>query len=337
MAGMCPMETRKDSMGEKFHASRNHNHLRHTYDAPGANRTNVDWNLTLRQVPRVVRKSDGSASAPNLMAAELGESKWREPLAPEHPEGAYHGSTASVGKYQNIGNSGHMLQGLTRVSSGAAHGVDWQLNLRGGMHAAQHTDSKWKRHHARSQVSFDMLRENTSKNEDYQNSHTTPHDRRPDRSNSALPIATIRDDPISFRRWEGCEGTNVGQWRHLIEDRKRGAKVRRVLQSECTMREHKGDTNAARIRDNRSEGCIIEMLGKKRWHDSKSHEPLASRWPHGDAKLYHLHQSRPLPERDEENRAIRKKKTERTDKDIPEKPTPKSTRGVYREEAGLGI
>ncbi|CAK9108124.1 Uncharacterized protein SCF082_LOCUS50306 [Durusdinium trenchii] len=90
-----------------------------------------------------------SASAPTLHTAELQESRTkREPLAPEHPEGPYLGESQSLGKYQNFANSAHMCNGLVRVSSGAAPKLDWQLNLRNGLHQNEFK-TKWRRHYAR--------------------------------------------------------------------------------------------------------------------------------------------------------------------------------------------
>lgn len=310
-------EIHKDVLGEKLYASRNHNQLRHTYDGQGANRAQVDWNITLRQVRKPVKLS-GAASMPNL--TEIDESRKREPLAPEHPDGRYRDGKAITGhhqRYQNFASTQHMCQSLLRVSSGSAPTIDWQCNLRGGLHGNEF-DTKWRRHHARPQQSFDMMQENCSAaNDAYQNSQITPQDRRPDRRSGALSIATIRDDPISFRRWAGCEGTQVGQWVHLIEDHSRGHKTRRQIQHETTMRENPNDPNGARICDNRSDGCIVEMLGKKKWTGAKSSDPLAARFPNGDPKLYHLSQMRIVPEADEENRERRKSKQPRTDANIP--------------------
>lgn len=314
MSGMSSMEYRKDCIGEKHYASRNHGSLRHTYQAPGASRATVDWSLQLRQ-PRSKLKLQGkleatSASMPNLHTGDLRDGQQREPLAAEHPSGAYHDETETMGRYQNLGNTGHMLQG-SRRTSGAAHSIDWQLNLRDGLHRAEFA-TKWRRHYARPQQSFDMMKENCGPdNAEYQRSHITPQDRRIDRRSGALPIETIQDDPISFHRWAGCEGTHVGQWKHLIEDHSRGRKTRRAIQAETTLRGNSQDPNGARITDNRSDGCIIEMLGKKRWTGAQSHEPLATRFPHGDAKLYHLSNLRLLPETDEENRQLRMSKQPR--------------------------
>eukprot|EP00933_Yihiella_yeosuensis_P037321 TRINITY_DN3121_c0_g4_i1.p1 TRINITY_DN3121_c0_g4~~TRINITY_DN3121_c0_g4_i1.p1 ORF type:complete len:329 (+),score=42.72 TRINITY_DN3121_c0_g4_i1:121-1107(+) len=318
MAGIVPMEIRTDTLGEKLYASRNHNHLRHTYVDPGANRTQIDWNLTLRQ--RRKPMIDKSASVPNLPShcAALAEGRQREPLAPGHPDGPYHNESPTLGKYQNYANTSHMLERRIRRSGGAAQEIDWQLNLRGGLHQREF-EGKWRRHYARPQRSFDMMKENCAADNDaYQNSQITPQDRRPDRREGAISIATIRDDPISFRRWPGCEGTEVGAWRHLVDDRSRGYKARRHIAHEVTLRENKNDPNGARITDNRSSGCIVEMMGKKKWAYAKSHDPLKAHWPTGDAKMYHLSQIRNLAEADEESRALRKARHPRTDDNIPE-------------------
>lgn len=283
-----PVEIHTDIIGKKLYASRNYNQLRHVYQSGTCNRTQVDWGLTLRQVPGPKPKLKTSASAPTLHTSELAQSRTkREPLAPEHPEGPYQGGSQSLGKYQNFANSAHMCNGLVRVSSGAAPKVDWQLNLRNGMHQNEF-NTKWNRHYARP---------------------------------NPLPFEYV-PEPISFRRWPGCEGTQANYWRPLIEDTSRGRKARRHIEWEVTLREDPNDPNGARIHDTRNDGCIVEMLGKKKWVGHQHHDPLVARWPNGDPKLYHLSQSRILPEVDEDNRELRKNKQTRTDTHIPETRTP---------------
>lgn len=317
MSAVGPLEYKKDIIGERFYASRNYNDLSHTYMNPstnGTSRCQIDWNLTLRQQRKPMAKTDGTQSAPNLQTAEIQEKKRYD----GHPDGPYHATTETVGKYQNFASSHHMLNKLGRVSSGAAHTVDWQLNLRDGYHGKP--EVKWRRHFSRPQQSFDMMAENcAAANEDYQNSHITPQDRRPDRRQGALSIETIRDDPISFRRNPGCEGTQVGQWEHLITDRRYGHKARRQLGHETTLRSQPSDPNGARIEDTRSDGCLVEMLGKKKWTGHVSHDALSAMPPDGDAKLHHWSKHRILPETDESNRQARMTKQPRTDKDISEK------------------
>mmetsp|Transcript_45750 Transcript_45750/g.98747 ORF Transcript_45750/g.98747 Transcript_45750/m.98747 type:complete len:323 (-) Transcript_45750:41-1009(-) len=306
MAGIYPLEIRKDTIGDTLYASRNHNQLRQTYQAPGANRGQVDWTLTLRQNRKPLGLNE-SRSAPQLTQPNPHR---REPLAPEHPDGPYHCESETMGRYQNYANTAHMTRNLVRVSSGAAHSIDWQCNLRGGLHRDEFKAPGWRRHYARPQQSFDMMAENCGRNnEEYHLSETTPQDRRPDRRSGALPCETIRDDPISFRRWPGCEGTSAGQWEHLLSDHSRGHKARRQIQHETTLREHPGDESGARICDNRSDGCLVEMLGKKRQYDITHHEPLARRG--GDPRLHHKYNMHPLPQQDEEVRALRMYKQQR--------------------------
>jgi len=314
MSGVAGMEYHRDIAGEKLYASRNHNNLRQTYQAPGANRTNVDWTLTLRQVRKPIGSLGTSSSAP-----VLGDGRQKDLQTEGHPDGPYHCESETFEKYQNFANTGHMLNGVVRKSSGFAPSIDWQLNLRGGLHRNGNEFAKWKRHFARPQVSFDMMKENCSlTNEEYQNTQVTPQDRRPDRMTGAIPVATMRDDPISFRKWPGCEGSQASQWRHLIECRRYGHKGRRQLQFETTLRENSTDKNGARIMDTRSDGCIMEMLGKKKWSAAQHIDPLAQRWPRGDPKLYHLANKKVLPAQDEENRRARMTKCPRTDANIPE-------------------
>lgn len=322
MAGSAHLEIRKDFTGEVHYASRNSNDLRQVHDRTDCNRANVDWTLTLRQ-GRKNLPHNGSESLPNLHTADLRPTKEHE----QHPEGVFHDNmTRTVGKYQNTGNSQHMIQGLTRVSSGTSGTINWQLNLRDGHHAQP--DQQWRRYFTRSQVSFDMAKENCGPdNKDYHNineedlhrSRITPQDRRPDRNSGAVLVANLRADPISFRRWPGCEGTDVGQWRHLIEDRQRGHKSKRSLAHETTLRETPGDQSGARICDNRSQGCLVEMLGKKKWQGATDNDPFHSRPYRGDPKLHYLSTHRILPEADEDDRALRKTKRQlRRDVNIPE-------------------
>merc|ERR1719503_456734 len=101
-----------------------------------------------------------------------------------------------------------MLNNLTRCSSTQAHQVDWQCNLRDGTHGKP--EEKWRRYFSRPQQSFDMMLENcAAANQEYQKSHITPQDRRPDRRSGAISIECIRDEPMNFRRNPGCEGTQV--------------------------------------------------------------------------------------------------------------------------------
>lgn len=200
MAGVSGMEYHRDVIGEKLYASRNYNNLRQTYEAPSANRAQLDWNLMLRQVRKPLPLK-GSASAPTLHTSEMGEARQRPPLAKEHRDGPYQCESDTLGRYQNYNNTSHMVSGLVRVSSGGPNSVDWQLNLRGGLHRAEFKNTAWRRHHARPQQSFDMMKENCSAdNVDFMKFQTTPQDRRPDRRSGALPCETIRDEPFP-RQW----------------------------------------------------------------------------------------------------------------------------------------
>jgi len=322
MSAVGPMEYHKDIIGEKFYASRNYNDLSQTYKCPGSNRTQLDWNMTLRQQRKKgsIAKDGQSRSAPNLMTSEL-QARSQRDSKEGHQDGAYHSTTETVGKYQNFASSVHMLHNLTRCSSGQAHQIDWQLNLRDGYHQKADVD-KWRRHHTRPQQSFDMMAENcAASNTAYQTSHITPQDRRIDRRSGAISTETIRDDPLSFRRNPGCEGTQVGQWEHLIQCRRYGHKARRQLGHETTLRQHPDDSNGAKVDDTRSDGCIVEMLGKKKWFGHSSPDFLSAPPPEGDHKLYHLSRRRILPEPDEHNRSLRKSKQSRTDANISYKHT----------------
>jgi len=330
-----------------------------------------------------------AASAPNLHETQ----EAREPLVAQHAEGQYHGTTATVGRYQNLGNTAHMVSKLARVSSSSAHTIDWQLNLRGGSHRMP---DQWGKYFTRSHQSFDMMNEKTAelkalakaapKSSDSDDGQEQEKDRdrnaarryrqqfedansdvtterllryrrevsmnqRPDRNANAISITTCRDDPINLRRYPGCEGTQVGQWSHLLSDRRHGHKSRRQMMIDTTWREPPGDSSGGRVTDNRSDGCLVEMLGKKKWSDGygttwpsrtpsgtprgtkrrsawKSLEgdthdkPFSQRPPVGDPKLHYLSRMKVLPEGDEATRALRQGKAKRHENEAPEVHTP---------------
>eukprot|EP00930_Biecheleria_cincta_P075931 TRINITY_DN63126_c0_g1_i1.p1 TRINITY_DN63126_c0_g1~~TRINITY_DN63126_c0_g1_i1.p1 ORF type:complete len:200 (-),score=15.31 TRINITY_DN63126_c0_g1_i1:7-534(-) len=147
----------------KLYASRNQNFnlLRHSHSAPAANRSQADWCSGLRHGRRRAKPDNKGGDAVSSQTAEFGESerRKREPLAPGHPDGAYQCERPTLGKYQNFSNTSHMLTRLKRVSSGGgAHSIDWQLNLRGGLHQNEFNTS-WSRHHIRSRQTFERMRE----------------------------------------------------------------------------------------------------------------------------------------------------------------------------------
>lgn len=209
-------------------------------------------------------------------------------------EGTYLEDSATCGRYHNVAVAAHMLTHLVRRSSGAAHSVDWQLHLRGADHHKK-GGGGWRRNFTRPAQSFDTLKEN---HEDevymaaFRSAATTPVEKQRDRRKAALPIASIRDDwpldegagPLAgnFQRAHGCEGTNVGKWAHLI---RRPGVHRAVLGHETTLRDQRlalpcqkvaggavvlSSRSATPLSDNRSDACIVEMLGRKTWCGSRS-------------------------------------------------------------------
>jgi len=179
------------------------------------------------------------------------------------------------------------------------------------------TDNGWRRYFQRQQTSFDATRENTSKdNEEYQQKLVTPVDRRPDRDYGAMATRTMTDDAFGAGRWKGCEGTQAGQWEHLVRDDHRG-KNRGPLAYLTTLRDQKGDESDSRITDNRSDGCLVEMLGKKKWYNAQSHDPMTAPVSQGgDARLNYLNCVKVLPEPDEDNRRLRIARHRRRDDPI---------------------
>eukprot|EP00929_Paragymnodinium_shiwhaense_P028913 TRINITY_DN16684_c0_g1_i1.p1 TRINITY_DN16684_c0_g1~~TRINITY_DN16684_c0_g1_i1.p1 ORF type:complete len:266 (+),score=20.22 TRINITY_DN16684_c0_g1_i1:100-897(+) len=201
-------------------------------------------------------------------------------------DGPYHSSTRTVGRYKNVAACANMLGRLARLSSGAAHTVDWQLNLRGSDYHTE--DSQWRRYFQRPAQSFDNIKErqaDQSLKQKYESSPTTPRDPALDRHSGALPAACRRDTPGDFERYPGCEGAQVGQWSHLLTEKE---VHRDVVRSQTTLRDHhRKKQGFLSLGDNRSDACWVEMMGKKKWFGGKSREPLAQPPPIGDPKLYH--------------------------------------------------
>mmetsp|Transcript_26788 Transcript_26788/g.64775 ORF Transcript_26788/g.64775 Transcript_26788/m.64775 type:complete len:154 (-) Transcript_26788:115-576(-) len=121
----------------------------------------------------------------------------------------------------------------------------------------------WRRYFTRSQASFDKTREHcTITRSDpesmFAKTGITPQNQEPDVSNSALPIATLRaGSEYECKRASGCEGTMAGQWRQLYHP----GKTREMLKWETTLRG---------MADNRSDDCLTEMRGKKKWQGEQT-------------------------------------------------------------------
>lgn len=256
--------------------------------------------------------------APRKRPKRLQQNKYAQGTVSEaknaHPDGPYLHATETGGKYQNVATCVHMLNRLVRLSSSGVHTVDWQLSLRGNDHTKP--NGRWRRHFSKPAQTFDALRESRKDEvyrEQYEKLPGTPDYCRADRF--ATPL--IRDDQPNFKRAKGCEGTHAGQWLHLLQDRQRGTKNRSQLHHETSLREKPGDPHGARISDNRCEGCIVEMLGKKNWSGTINADPstLAVRPPEGDVRLHHLRYLKVEPEPDEDNWKLRVGKTPRRDAD----------------------
>jgi len=307
-----------DTIGAKHYASRNHNDLRHVWQADNTERNQIDWLLTLRQhYPRKqqTRNSSGEfvAHEPRQKAShttppEEGpyQSRWRSRSEQIDPSE----ETFPNEYYGNYADTQPMLKNAAtmRVSSGGYSEINWQLNLRGGK--AGKPDLKWKRYFSKSHQSFDLAPSNF---ENYDKQFISPAQKKLERSQNALPISTIRDMPIEMKRWPGCEGSATNNWEHLIADRKHGHKSRNNMKFEATLREKAGylEELGSRIQDNRSEGCVTEMLGKKNWHygHAVANDLALPYGKGGDPKLHHI---RPvLGEPHEESLRLRRHKQPR--------------------------
>jgi len=110
-------------------------------------------------------------------------------------------------------------------------------------------------------------------------------DRRLDPKNTSLGLASIREFDDSFHREHGCEGANAGKWQHII---KTPGGTRKQMMHATSLRDAVKDNRVVPFGDNRSDICIVEMMGKKRWFNSRSANPRAAPPPVGDARMHHL-------------------------------------------------
>lgn len=180
----------------------------------------------------------------------------------------------------------------------------WHLSLRSK--DVHRPANGWRRHFTRGFQTFDHLKERLADKgfrEEYENGETTPRAAMgsPDRMKGHWGGILGRDDEVNFTRSAGCEGANAGLWLHLLEK----GKNRSQLAHHTTLREAYGDQSGARVNDNRTDGCIVEMMGKKKWCGTG---PKSL-----DLKLHHLNFQKVAAEPDEENRKIRVAKTPRRD------------------------
>jgi hypothetical protein len=280
MAHASHYEIKPDHGGGKDYASRNYNDMRQVYEKWGVDRSQVDWLLQLRQVRPTPEKLTSPEGLPSLS-----ESKVKDLKTKEHEDGAYkqqkYGNTADTGHMLRIGDAVH----TKTVRPIVKEQVHFQSTLRSHKPIGEFENKPWRRHFGRYQVSFDIMSENCGKdNEAYQKSHITPQDRRPDRSNSALPIATLRDaSDYCFEgkrtkmRFPGCEGASWTQWRHLVHP----GKVRDMIKWETTLHG---------FPDNRGDQSKTDMLGKKKWQFSTAGDKMT----YGDSKLEYLKSHPPI-------------------------------------------
>jgi len=181
----------------------------------------------------------------------------------------------------------------------------WHLNLRST--EVHKPANGWRRHFIRPFQTFDHLKvhlADKASRETYENSEGTPRAAnrwRPDRQKGHWGGILARDDDANFTRASGCEGAHAGLWMHLFQARHERAQ----LGFETTLREADGDEHGARVNDNRSDGCIVEMLGKKKWYNASPKRV--------DLKLDHLEFLKATSEPDEDNRKARVAKTPRRD------------------------
>lgn len=313
-------EIQLDANDGTIYPSRNYNDLRHVWiDDRQTERNQVDWLLTLRQVIPKKKKSPYPSSVPtvhsprekpmNTTEPEQGPfmSRWsRKKMEADHLSKSFHTNE----HFQNFAETRHLVANATtmRQTSGGASEINWSLNLRGSMSAKP--DMKWKRYFQRSHQSFDMAQDNFKA---YGATNISPQQKSLERSATSLPIATIRDNALKQDRWPGCEGTALNNWEHLVADKEHGHKSRNNIRWETTLREHKNylENLGSRVADNRSEGCVTEMLGKKKWHFSHSvKNDLALPYNQGgDPKLHHIQPV--LGEPDDHSLTLRRNKQKR--------------------------
>jgi hypothetical protein len=274
MAYSSHYEYKLDHGGGKHYASRNYNDTRHVFDKWGVDRSQVDWVLQLRQVKPPADKSMSADGAPQFSESREKPMKTKAPEEGEYQQQKF-GNTADSGHMLRIGDAVH----TKTVRPIVKEQVHFQTTLRDHKPRGNFENKQWRRYFGRYQVSFDRMKENCGKdNDDYQKSNITPQDRRPDRSTSALPIATLRhasdyctEGKLTKMRFPGCEGSSWTQWSHLVHP----GKVRDMIKWETTLHGYP---------DNRQDQVLTDMRGKKKWQ----HSTAVDKTTLGDPKLEYL-------------------------------------------------
>jgi len=154
------MQISLDTDGGKAYASRNFNDIRHTWaETWGQTRSNVDFTLVLRQLPRHARVPPMREKKFDFNANRVKKEMTNPP-----EEGPYNASYVqddptqpkvlrrdqSVAKYQNMADTIRMVKSLN-----CSRCVDWQLNLRDSQH--QKPDVQFHRYFSRTRPTFEQI------------------------------------------------------------------------------------------------------------------------------------------------------------------------------------
>lgn len=164
------------------------------------------------------------------------------------------------------------LRPVARSRSLPDRSIDYRYSLRRGADQLTRANEAWCAYFTRPSESFDMMAELNEESQQSQTITNIPRVRpelRLERRKGALSIAMRRDPkeaPINFRRTPGCEGAQTGQWLHLLRDRRGGDRSRSEMAFATTLRELSSPDG---LDDQRSDSCLVEMLGKKKWYGSR--------------------------------------------------------------------
>lgn len=266
------MEVRKDFAGGEAYASRNYNDLSETLKKVDLQRSEFDWQLTLRL--RDPKKQINTSVSDVLLRLYPDIDQLRNRTTGQYEEQ----------KYTPNASSGDALDASTGRCPGK-EGVSWQYHLRGDSGT-----SKWNRYHGKGYSSFDVHLNPPKPTCPKQK--TSPTEVVHERFSGSLPPHTLRENATyQCKRLPGCEGSSYSQWHQLLpavspsvklpgSQRRKNAGMREALTWATTLR---GQS------DNRFDDCLVEMRGTKPWHSVQVTDQLQASDPKINFVLTHNH------------------------------------------------
>ena len=269
---MAPLEVRKDFAGGDAFASRNYNDLSETLKKLDLQRSEFDWQLTLRLRDPLKHTS---TSQPDVLARLYPDiEQLRNRTTGDYEEHKYtHNATCTDALAASTGRCP------------GKEGVSWQYNLR-----SDKVNAKWNRYHSKGYSSFDThlnLPKPTCAKQ-----MTSQPQLCDDRSAGSVPGQTLRDNmAYQCTRAPACEGSSYSQWHQLMPAASTAVKLpgSKPIKNRVTRDSLAWATTLRGQSDNRFDDCLTEMRGTKQWHSVQVTDPLQASDPKINFVLTHNH------------------------------------------------